>query len=198
MARFDTARCRTPNCDWLFHFIHVALPLMYCRMRAGTATPWVRVRLDPVFVASISSMDFLAASNCVMTSRFLGSPRNALLRGFTRARYSARAELVRRLASLLANSKSESRFLSGVISFWIFWMCSSTNSPKLQSLELHQGIRAVLTKLVARHFNLGCHEHKDVEICGINVIRPTKEKNRLIFKLRTIAPHGINERFSFT
>ena len=59
-----------------------------------------------------------------------------------------------------------------------------------------------LSKPVARHFNLPGHSHEHMEICGIylhlgnNETRKRKEQ-RLIFKLRTLAPNGINERFSF-
>ena len=60
-----------------------------------------------------------------------------------------------------------------------------------------------LSKPVARHFNLPGHSHGHMEICGINLhfendeSRKRKEQ-RLIFKLGTLAPNGINEpRFSF-
>ena len=59
-----------------------------------------------------------------------------------------------------------------------------------------------LSKPVARHFNLPSHSHEHMEICGIylhlgnNETRKRKEQ-RLIFKLGTLAPNGINERFSF-
>ena len=57
-----------------------------------------------------------------------------------------------------------------------------------------------LSKPVARHFNLPGHSHELMEICGIylhlgnNETRKRKEQ-RLIFKLGTLAPNGINERF---
>ena len=59
-----------------------------------------------------------------------------------------------------------------------------------------------LSEPVARHFNLPDHSHEHMEICGIylhlgnNKTRKRKEQ-RLIFKLGTLAPNGINERFSF-
>ena len=59
-----------------------------------------------------------------------------------------------------------------------------------------------LSKPVARHFNLPGHSHEHMEICGIylhlgnNETRKRKEQ-RLIFKLGTLAPNGINELFSF-
>ena len=59
-----------------------------------------------------------------------------------------------------------------------------------------------LSKPVARHFKLPGHSHEHMEICGIylhlgnNETRKRKEQ-RLIFKLGTLAPNGINERFSF-
>ena len=59
-----------------------------------------------------------------------------------------------------------------------------------------------LSKPVAGHFILPGHSHGHMEICGINLhlgnneTRKRKEQ-RLIFKLRTLAPNGINERFSF-
>ena len=57
-----------------------------------------------------------------------------------------------------------------------------------------------LSKPVARHFNLPGHSHEHMEICGINLhlgnneTRKRKEQ-RLIFKLGTLAPNGIKERF---
>ena len=59
-----------------------------------------------------------------------------------------------------------------------------------------------LSKPVVRHFNLSGHSHEHMEICGIylhlgkNETRKRKEQ-RLIFKLGTLVPNGINERFSF-
>ena len=59
-----------------------------------------------------------------------------------------------------------------------------------------------LSKTVAGDFNLPGHSHEHMEICGIylhlgnNETRKRKEQ-RLIFKLGTLAPNGINERFSF-
>ena len=59
-----------------------------------------------------------------------------------------------------------------------------------------------LSKPVAGHFNLPGHSHEHMEICGIylhlgnNETRKRKEQ-RLIFKLGTLAPNRINERFSF-
>ena len=59
-----------------------------------------------------------------------------------------------------------------------------------------------LSKPVARHFNLPGHSHEHMEICGIylhlgnNETRKRREQ-RLIFKLGTLAPNGINERFLF-
>ena len=59
-----------------------------------------------------------------------------------------------------------------------------------------------LSKPMARHFNLPGHSHEHMEIYGTylhlgnNETRKRKEQ-RLIFKLGTLAPNGINERFSF-
>ena len=59
-----------------------------------------------------------------------------------------------------------------------------------------------LSKPVARHFNLPGHSFRNMQICGItlhngsNESRKRKEQ-KLIFKLGTLAPNGINERFSF-
>ena len=53
---------------------------------------------------------------------------------------------------------------------------------------------------MARHFNLPGHSHEHMEICGIylhlgnNETRKRKEQ-RLIFKLGTLAPNGINEQY---
>ena len=57
-------------------------------------------------------------------------------------------------------------------------------------------------KPVARHFNAANHSISDMKICTISPIsggndsRKRHEK-RLIFKIGTIHPHGLNERFSF-
>ena len=57
-------------------------------------------------------------------------------------------------------------------------------------------------KPVARHFNAANHFISDMKICAISPIsggndsRKRHEKH-LIFKIGTIHPHGLNERFSF-
>ena len=54
-----------------------------------------------------------------------------------------------------------------------------------------------LSKPVARHFHLPGHSHEHREICGVNYhlgnneTRKRKEQ-RLVFKLGTLAPNGIN------
>ena len=59
-----------------------------------------------------------------------------------------------------------------------------------------------LSKPVARHFNLPGYSFRNMQISGItlhngsNDSRKRKEQ-KLIFKLGTLAPNGINERFSF-
>ena len=71
-----------------------------------------------------------------------------------------------------------------------------------KSFQFFFGAGSDLSKPVARHFNLPGHSHEHMEICGIylhlgnNETRKRKEQ-RLIFKLGTLAPNGINERFSF-
>ena len=59
-----------------------------------------------------------------------------------------------------------------------------------------------LSKTVDRHFNLSGHSHEHMEICGINLPLLNNETrkrkvHRLIFKLGTWDPNGINERLSF-
>ena len=59
-----------------------------------------------------------------------------------------------------------------------------------------------LSKPVARHFNLPGHSHEHMEICEIyqhfgNSETRKRKEQRLVFKLGTLAPNGINERFSF-
>ena len=59
-----------------------------------------------------------------------------------------------------------------------------------------------LSKPVAGHFNLPGHSHEHMEICGIylhlgNNETGKRKEQRLIFKLGTLAPNGINGRFSF-
>ena len=57
-------------------------------------------------------------------------------------------------------------------------------------------------KPVARHFNADNHSISDIKVCAISPIscgndsRKRHEKS-LIFKIGTIHPHGLNERFSF-
>ena len=57
-------------------------------------------------------------------------------------------------------------------------------------------------KPVARHFNAANHSISDMKICAISPISGgndsrKRHKKRLIFKIGTIHPHGLNERFSF-
>ena len=57
-------------------------------------------------------------------------------------------------------------------------------------------------KHVVRHFNTANHFISNINVCAISSIsggndsRKRQEK-RLIFKIGTIHPHGLNERFSF-
>ena len=57
-------------------------------------------------------------------------------------------------------------------------------------------------KPVARHFNAANHSISDIKVCAISPIsggndsRKRHEK-RLILKIGTIHPHGLNERYSF-
>ena len=58
-------------------------------------------------------------------------------------------------------------------------------------------------KPVARHFNSTNHSLSDMKICAISQIfggnnSHKRQEKRLIFKIETIHPHGLNERFSFT
>ena len=72
--------------------------------------------------------------------------------------------------------------------------------------RLSEHLRSVrnndVDKPVARHFNAANHSISDMKICAISPIsggndsRKRHEK-RLIFKIGTIHPHGLNERFSF-
>ena len=57
-------------------------------------------------------------------------------------------------------------------------------------------------KPVARHFNAANHSISNMKICAISPISGGNEsrkrhEKRLIFKIGTIHPHGLNERFSF-
>ena len=57
------------------------------------------------------------------------------------------------------------------------------------------------SKTVARHFNLPNHSHH-MTICGLSLHQGNKEsrkylKQKLIFQLGTLSPHGINESLSF-
>ena len=59
-----------------------------------------------------------------------------------------------------------------------------------------------LSKPVARHFNLPGHSLRNMQISGIALHNGTNERRKrkeqkLIFKLGTLAPNGINERLSF-
>ena len=68
--------------------------------------------------------------------------------------------------------------------------------------HLHSVRNNDVDKPVARHFNAVNHSISDIKVCvislisGGNDIRKRHEK-RLIFKIGTIHPHGLNERFSF-
>ena len=60
-----------------------------------------------------------------------------------------------------------------------------------------------VSKPVARHFNLPGHSDSHMTICGISLHCGTSDSRKrkeqsLIFKLGTLAPNGINERFSFS
>ena len=55
---------------------------------------------------------------------------------------------------------------------------------------------------VARHFNFPNHSTKHMAICGLSLSLGTREsrrnlKQKFIFQIGTLNPHGINERFSF-
>ena len=57
-------------------------------------------------------------------------------------------------------------------------------------------------KPVARHFNAANHSISDIKVCAISPISSgsdsrKRHEKRLIFKIVTIHPHGLNERFSF-
>ena len=53
-------------------------------------------------------------------------------------------------------------------------------------------------KPVARHVNAANHSISDIKVCAISPISGGKRhEKRLIFKIGTIHPHGLNERFSF-
>ena len=57
-------------------------------------------------------------------------------------------------------------------------------------------------KPVAWHFNAANHSISDIKVCAISPISGgnysrKRQVKRLIFKIGTILPHGLNERFSF-
>ena len=58
-------------------------------------------------------------------------------------------------------------------------------------------------KPVARYFNATNHSISDIKVCAISPIsdgndsRNDRHEKRLIFKIGTIHPHGLNEPFSF-
>ena len=63
--------------------------------------------------------------------------------------------------------------------------------------------RKDIAKPVARHFNLPGHSVKHMTISGISLHCGTSDSRRLkeqslVFKIGTLAPNGINERFSFS
>ena len=58
------------------------------------------------------------------------------------------------------------------------------------------------SKPVAHHFNLPNHSHHNMTICGLSLHHGNTEsrkslKQKFIFQLRTLSPHGIIERLSF-
>ena len=58
------------------------------------------------------------------------------------------------------------------------------------------------SKPVSKHFNLPGHSFENMVVCGLRLhlgnteSRKTSEQ-KFIFQIGTLAPHGINERFSF-
>ena len=62
-----------------------------------------------------------------------------------------------------------------------------------------------VSKPVARHFNQPSHSHNNMKIFGLSLHQGNTEsrkckctEQRLIFKIGTLSPPGINERFSFS
>ena len=60
-----------------------------------------------------------------------------------------------------------------------------------------------VSKPVARHFNQPGHSHNNMKIFGLSLHQGNTEsrkctEQRLIFKIGTLSPAGINERFSFS
>ena len=60
-----------------------------------------------------------------------------------------------------------------------------------------------VSKPVARHFNQPGHSHNNTKIFGLSLHQGNTEsrkctEQRLIFKIGTLSPAGINERFSFS
>ena len=58
------------------------------------------------------------------------------------------------------------------------------------------------SKPVARRFNLTNHSKQHVEVCSLSLHQGNMEsrktlKQKFIFQIGTLNPHGINERFSF-
>ena len=58
------------------------------------------------------------------------------------------------------------------------------------------------SKPVARHFNLPNHSMQHIAVCGLSLHQGNTEsrktlKQKFIFQIGTLNPHGINERFSF-
>ena len=56
---------------------------------------------------------------------------------------------------------------------------------------------------IARHFNQPGHSHNNMKIFGLSLHQGNTEsrkctEQRLIFKIGTLSPAGINERFSFS
>ena len=77
-----------------------------------------------------------------------------------------------------------------------------TRTISFQSEHLRSIRNTDVDKPVARHFNAANHSISDIKVCAISPIsggndsRKIHEK-RLIFKIGTIHPHGLNEQFSF-
>ena len=75
--------------------------------------------------------------------------------------------------------------------------CSSSFAEHLRSVRNND-----VDKPVARHFNAANHSISNMKICAISPISGgndsrKRHENGLIFKIGTIHPHGLNERFSF-
>ena len=124
-------------------------------------------------------------------------------------------ENVKQLSVKTSSAKRSSVSVEGSLTVRWSKKYLSAKSPSLFGITVYREVMSMVKRNLLLHGKLNCFKmfsacscplyrlaEIDMEICGIylhlgnNETRKRKEQ-RLIFKLGTLAPNGINERFSF-